>query len=76
MAGSAAATVGATAASSVARAAGGGADLIFRDGTILTMIDDKPEVAAVAVKDGKIRCRRRRGCGDGAQGRCDQNHRP
>ena len=54
MAGAAAAAVGATAASSVARAAGGGADLIFRDGTILTMIDDKPEVAAVAVKDGKI----------------------
>ena len=31
-----------------------GADMIFRNGTILTMIDDRPKVAAVAVKDGKI----------------------
>ena len=36
------------------QAAGAGADLIFRNGTILTMIDEKPKVAAVAVKDGKI----------------------
>src|SRR5271166_309878 len=36
------------------QAAGAGADMIFRNGTILTMIDDKREVAAVAVRDGKI----------------------
>ena len=35
-------------------ASGNGAELIFRNGTILTMIDDRPEVGAVAVRDGKI----------------------
>ena len=37
-----------------AQPSGKGADLIFRNGTILTMIDERPKVAAVAVADGRI----------------------
>jgi predicted amidohydrolase YtcJ len=55
MAGTAAAAVGATLTDSgAARAASSGADLIFHNGTILTMIDDRPQVTGVAVKGGRI----------------------
>lgn len=37
-----------------ARAAGSSADVIFHGGTVLTMIDDRQQVGAVAVKDGRI----------------------
>ena len=59
-----------------AQPSGKGAELIFRDGTILTMIDDRPQVGAVAVSGGKILA-----AGDEAtimafKGARDGDHRP
>lgn len=54
IAGGAAASAVVGGAGAMAQTTGKTADMIFHGGTILTMIDERPQVAAVAVADGKI----------------------